>query len=127
MQYIKQSTKNFDTTCKNLEASIEKSNFGVLHIHDMKATMAKKDVELGQSCKVYEICNPHLAKEVLTIDMSANMLLPCRISVYTENNETVIGMVNPTELMKVSTQASVLHEPALLVENKLQELINNSL
>ena len=126
MKYIVKSLKKLKDARISLEKSIESSEFGILHIHNIEQTMQNKGVDLGESCCVYEICNPHLAKEVLDIDMSANMLLPCRISVYTEKGSTKIGMVNPTALMNNSMQADSLKKPALLVEEKLQAIINQS-
>ena len=127
MQYVSETTKNINDACQSFEEIIELSDFGILHVHDMEETMQKKGVSLGESCRVYEICNPHLAKEILSVDMSANMLLPCRISIYTENNSTKIGMVNPTQLIKASARAETLMAPALIVEEKLQALIKTSI
>ena len=39
-----------------------------------------------------------LAK-VLATDMRLNMALPCRISVYTENAETKIGLIKPEQML----------------------------
>ncbi len=127
MQYVSETTKNINEVCQSFEEIIELSDFGILHVHNMEETMQKKGVTLGESCRVYEICNPHLAKEILSVDMSANMLLPCRISIYTENNSTKVGMVNPTQLIKASSKAETLMAPALIEEEKLQQLINQSI
>ena len=126
MQYVVETVKNLEEACLSLEKTIDSSDFGILHMHNMEKTMYNKGVKLGESCCVYEICNPHLAKKVLDIDMSANMLLPCRISIYTEKGITKIGMINPSSLMQSSLKAHLLLEPALFVEEKLQSIINAS-
>jgi len=126
MKYVIETDKNLEEACLSLEKTIDSSDFGILHMHNMEETMQNKGVILGESCCVYEICNPHLAKKVLDIDMSANMLLPCRVSVYTEKGKTKIGMVNPSSLMQSSLKADLLEEPALFVEAKLQAIINAS-
>ncbi|MDF1880197.1 DUF302 domain-containing protein, partial [Sulfurimonas sp. MAG313] len=58
---------------KDLESNIAEYGFGVLHIHNLEETMSKKGLVLGEACKIYEICNPKLAKEVLSKDMDMNM------------------------------------------------------
>jgi len=126
MQYIVTSKKTVKEVASRLEENIKANGFGVLHIHNLEETMQKKGVLLGEACLVYEVCNPKLAKEVLSEDMSMNMVLPCRISIYTEKGETKIGMINPSTLMKESSHATALKEVALLVEEKSKEIINLS-
>ncbi len=44
---------------------MEKHKFGVLHIHDLQATMKKKGVDFPHACQVLEVCNPHHAARIL--------------------------------------------------------------
>ena len=126
MQYIKESQKNIDEVTKNLEENIQNAGFGILHIHNLAQTMHNKGVELGEECRIYEICNPKLAKEVLSEDMSINMVLPCRISVYSDKGITKIGMINPSTLLQESTHGEKLQRVAKEVEEKAQNIINLS-
>ena len=126
MQYIKESQKNIDEVTKNLEENIQASGFGILHIHNLAQTMQNKGIELGEECRIYEICNPKLAKEVLSEDMSINMVLPCRISVYSDKGVTKIGMINPSTLLQESTHSEKLQRVATEVEEKAQNIINLS-
>ena len=126
MQYIVDSTKSIDEVAKSLEDNIKANGFGVLHVHNLEETMHNKGVELGEACRIYEICNPKLAKEVLSEDMSMNMVLPCRISVYTENGTTKIGMINPSTLMHESSHEEALKNLACEVEQKAKEMINQA-
>jgi uncharacterized protein (DUF302 family) len=126
MQYIVESSKSIEEVAQKLEENIKANGFGVLHIHNLEETMHNKGIELGEACRIYEICNPKLAKEVMSEDMSMNMVLPCRISVYTDKGITKIGMINPSTLMKESSHADKLKDVALVVEKKAQEMINQS-
>jgi len=126
VQYIIESKKNIEEVAKSLEENIQKAGFGILHMHNLEETMRNKGVELGEACRIYEICNPKLAKEVLSIDMSMNMVLPCRISVYTENKITKIGMINPSTLMQESKHVQELLLLADIVESQAKEIINLS-
>jgi len=126
MHYIIESQKNIDEVAKRLVNNIQKNGFGVLHVHNLEETMNNKGVELGESCLIYEICNPLIAKEVLSEDMSMNMVLPCRISLYTDQGETRIGMITPSTLMHESSHEEELKKIALTVEEKIKKIINIS-
>lgn len=77
MKYIVETGKSPQQAAEDLEASVKRNDFGVLHIHDLKQTLKKKGFELPNKCRIFEIYNPKLALEVLTDDMSMNMELPC--------------------------------------------------
>jgi len=126
MQYIVESKKSIEDVASQLEKNIKAQGFGILHMHNLEETMHNKGVELGEACRIYEICNPKLAKEVLRIDMSMNMVLPCRISVYTQDGITKIGMINPSTLMQESKHSQELLLMADIVEAKAKEMINLS-
>lgn len=126
MQYIVESRKNIDEVVVSLEHNIKERGFGILHIHDLEETMRTKGINLGEFCRIYEVCNPKIAEQVLNEDMSMNMVLPCRISVYTDKGVTKIGMINPSTLIHESSHEDELKEIAKHVEEKVKTIINLS-
>ena len=106
--YIVDSDKTVEQASTDLEAAVANNGFGVLHIHDLGATLRKKGVECEEECRVFEVCSPVHAGKVLASDMRLNMALPCRISVYTEKDQTRIGMIKPGGML-----ASLSSDPAL--------------
>jgi len=98
MKYIVETEKTVEQAVFDLQEAVKKHNFGILHIHNLQETLRKKGVDFPNECQILEICNPQKAKEVLTDDMSMNMVLPCRISVYSEEGKTKIGMIKPKAL-----------------------------
>jgi uncharacterized protein (DUF302 family) len=82
-----------------LEAAAKKNGMGVLTIHNLKETMAKKGVELSGECLIYEVCNPVQAKRVLEANPSISTALPCRIAIVEEGNQTKISTIKPTALL----------------------------
>jgi uncharacterized protein (DUF302 family) len=99
MLYIVESKKSLDQLAKDLEAAVARHQFGVLGVHDLKAAMAKKGVEFGRECRVFEVCNPHQARKVLEANLEISTALPCRISVYEEGGVTKLATVKPTALL----------------------------
>ena len=86
-------------TAAALQAAVQANHFGVMQIHNLKETMAKKGVEFAPECLIFEVCQPQQAKNVLEQDMSVSTALPCRISVYEEAGKTVLATLKPTTLL----------------------------
>jgi uncharacterized protein (DUF302 family) len=82
-----------------LQASVVANRFGVMQVHNLKETMAKKGVELAGECLIFEVCQPQQAKKVLDQNMSVSTALPCRISVYEESGKTVLATLKPSTLL----------------------------
>jgi uncharacterized protein (DUF302 family) len=126
MYYQVESHKTFEQAVVDLEASVKNHKFGVLHIHDLGATLRSKGIEFKEECKVLEVCNPVQAAKVLAIDMRLNMALPCRISVFTENNKTLIGMIEPAKMLALLSTDEALSEIAKEVEHQLVQMIEEA-
>ena len=82
-----------------LQTAVQANHFGVMQIHNLKETMAKKGVEFATECLIFEVCQPQQAKNVLEQDMSVSTALPCRISIYEEGGKTVLATLKPTTLL----------------------------
>jgi uncharacterized protein (DUF302 family) len=108
MYHIVETDKDFEQACRDLEAAVQRHQFGVLHVHDLGATLRGKGIDFAEECRVLEVCNPAQAAKVLAADMRLNMALPCRISVYTEGGRTFIGLIKPLPML-----SSLSDDPAL--------------
>jgi len=60
-----ESKKNLIQVCQDLEKAVVANKFGVMTIHNLNETMAKKGVPFDRPCRIFEVCNPHQAKKVL--------------------------------------------------------------
>lgn len=124
MYYIVDSDKSFDQASADLEAAVKGHGFGVLHVHDLGATLRGKGIAFAESCKVFEVCNPVQAARVLATDMRLNMALPCRISVYTEQGRTRIGLIRPEAILSPLSADPALAEVAKEVEAKIIAMVD---
>ena len=97
--HIVESKKPLEQVAKDLEEAVARHKFGVLGIHDLKATMAKKGVEFARECRIFEVCNPHQAKKVLEANLEISTALPCRISVYEESGVTKLATIKPSAML----------------------------
>ena len=82
-----------------LQAAVQANHFGVMQMHNLKETMAKKGVEFDHECLIFEVCQPQQAKKVLDENMNVSTALPCRISIYEEGGKTVLATLKPTTLL----------------------------
>ncbi|MGB4361970.1 MAG: DUF302 domain-containing protein [Rhodoferax sp.] len=126
MYYIVPTDKTFNQASTDLEAAVQRHGFGVLHVHDLGATLRGKGIEFEEECKVFEVCNPAQAAKVLSVDMRLNMALPCRISVFTEKGMTRIGMIRPVPMLTVLSQDAALVQLAEEVEEKILQMIDET-
>ena len=101
MLYITETTKDFETAVKDLEAAVKRHQYGVLHIHDLQKTLKEKGIDFPHQVRILEVCNPQRASRVLTAYMPVNLALPCRISVFEEEGKIKIGMIKPTFLLSI--------------------------
>ena len=79
MKYIVETEKTVEQAVEDLKQAVINNKFGILHVHDLKATLNKKGVDFVNECRIFEICNPEQANAVLANDMSLNMALPSAI------------------------------------------------
>lgn len=99
MVYRRQTTGDIDAIGRRLEEAIKAHKFGILGVIDLQAKMREKGVELKNPCRIYEVCNPHLAKQVLEKEMTISTALPCRISLYREGDKVTIATLRPTQTL----------------------------
>ena len=126
MYHIVESNKTFEQAVTDLEAAVKANQFGVLHIHDLGNTLRSKGMDFAEQCRVFEVCNPVQASKVLSTDMRLNMALPCRISVYTEQGKTKIGMIKPVPMLAALSQDASLAQVAKEVEASVRKMMDEA-
>ena len=93
------SRKSLDQVCQDLERAVIANKFGVMTVHNLNETMAKKGVQFDRPCRIFEVCKPHQAKKVLEKNIDISTFLPCRISVFPGGDQVVLATLKPTELI----------------------------
>lgn len=126
MYYIVETDKSFELAAADLESAVKNHGYGVLHIHDLGGTLRSKGLAFTNECKIFEVCNPSQAAKVLSIDMRLNMALPCRISVFTEQGKTSIGLIKPVQMLSALSQDASLIQVAKEVEEKTMQMIDEA-
>ena len=118
------SGKTVSETAAALQAAVQANHFGVMQVHNLKETMAKKGVEFARECLIFEVCQPQQAKKVLDQNMSVSTALPCRISIYTEDGKTILASLKPTALLAMFNTPQ-LKGVAQEVEDTIVKIMND--
>ena len=126
MYYIVETDKSFEQACIDLENLVTRYNFAVLHVHDLGKTLRAKGITFEQQCKIFEVCNPRQAANVLAADMRLNMALPCRISVYSDQGKTKIGLIKPGNTLSTLSDNPALVTISEQVESKIIQMVDEA-
>ncbi len=122
MQYMEVTNKSVQEVIDSLKEVTAKYKYGIQHIHNVKETLNSKGIDLGNECQIVDICNPIVAQKFLSEDMSLSIIMPCKISVYTQDGDTMIAMNSLVQL--VDDINPDLIELAQEVQEQLLEIID---
>ncbi len=125
--YIQDSHLSIDEVIEKIKEAVPNNKFGILHSYDIKQTLENKGYELAEKCHVFEICNPKVAKDILDKDMSLATVLPCRISVYTQDGVTKVGLALPSKHISQLSDADGLSALVNPVETSLINIVDQSI
>ncbi len=101
--------------------ALKAEGFGVLTEIDVKATMKKKlDVDFRRYV-ILGACNPPLAHQALSASLDIGLLLPCNVIVYEEGEGSVVSLVDPMSMMRM-TGVEGLDEMAQEARQRLERV-----
>lgn len=119
---VVETSKPIDEACQALERAVAEHHFGVMHVHNVRQTLANKGVQFDREVRIFDICNPHRAKQVLEKDPLMSAALPCAISVFSEGEKTKFAFIRPTVMLGLFGSAD-LASMAEEVERTVTEII----
>lgn len=117
--------KSIDDAISDLSENLKEIGFGVLETLDFKKILTEKGLEFADNYKLMEVCNPHLAKQVLEANPDLGLLLPCTIAVYQKDDENFISLARPTSLLSMASDEN-LKISGEDIENGLIKIIENT-
>ena len=125
MLFTLSTDKTVTAAAAALQAAVQANHFGVMQVHNLTETMAKKGVEFAHECLIFEVCQPQQAKKVLEQNMGVSTALPCRISVYEEGGKTILATLKPTALLGIFNVPE-LAQVAQEVEKTILKIISEA-
>lgn len=125
MLVIFPTKKTVAEAAEALHAAVQANRFGVMQVHNLRETMVKKGVSFDHECLIFEVCQPQQAKKVLDANMAVSTALPCRISIYEQNGETMLAALKPTSLLALF-KTPQLDEVAREVETQMAKMMQEA-
>lgn len=122
----KTSPHDLETTCNRLTDAVKEAGFGVLHVHDIHATLNSKGIPFEPACRVFEVCNPKRAAEVLNVQMNLANALPCRIAVTEQDGKIMVSTIGPTSILSTLSDDSGLMAVAKSVEDAMLGMVDKA-
>lgn len=126
MYYIVESDKSFYEASTDLEAVILRLGFAILHVHDLGESLSSKGGDFDDDCKIFEVGSAQPTRRLLGRDLRLSMALPFRISVYTDNGATKIGLLRPLEMLAALSADAALAPVAAEIEEKLIQMVDEA-
>lgn len=123
--YEKQTNQSVPDAIKELESTLKEKGFGILWQLNFKDKIQEKGLEFKEDFVVLEVCNPKIAKEVLDKNIHVGYILPCKMVVRSEGENTYIGMASPEVL--IGLISSELKDLAKEVETTIKSAIEASI
>lgn len=124
MKYSITSNKSVQEVVSAFIKNAESKDFGVTNITNLNSTYSLKGASLPNNCQILDISNPHHALNLLSTSMDMSMILPSKVFIYSENNQTVISMIKLKQFYRRFTNK--LEGVGNKVEKEMIEIVKSS-
>lgn len=124
--YIVESSKSFYEATFDLPPVVQRLGFVILNVQDTGEMLRRKEIDLDEECQVFDVCNYRQMEKILAIDIRLALTLPWRITVFTEDGATKLGIVRPASLTERLDENPVLARVLAEVEEKLIQIVDET-
>jgi uncharacterized protein (DUF302 family) len=126
MFYIVESDKSFYEASVDLEEVILRLGFSVLQIHDSGDNLRSRGLDCDEEAKSFVVDSARLTERLLALDMRLSLALPWRISVFTEEGATKIGLLRPPPALAVLSAHAAVARLAHELEERLVQIVDEA-
>lgn len=107
-----------------LQENLKVKGYGILSTIDVQKILKEKNDQDIEPYLILDVCNPKHAGNAIGLHKDVGLVLPCKISVYSEKGMTRVSLLRPTEAIRMTGFAD-LGDLAESVENDLQKTIKS--
>ncbi len=123
MALSKTINKPLDQARTAITESLSKSGFGVLTEIDVAATLKSKINVDREPLVILGACNPHLANEALTADVSFALWMPCNVVLQKQGDQTKISIIDPHEIISDESMKPLADKAEKLLAEALDRTV----
>lgn len=102
MIYTTTTSRSIETIKDELEAKAKEVGFGVLNSYEFKKILENKGFPIEKDITVFELCNPPGAQQALSEIAAISVYLPCRLSIYEENDVTTLATIGIEDILNAT-------------------------
>ena len=121
--YIVETKKSFDDAVVSVLKAVDKFNWTLFNIYDVKERLAAKGFEQS-SLKIIEICSVKHANKLLNKNRLISLCMPCKIYVLEENEKVKIVGMKPTMITNFFPE--IKQEEVEEIEKDIKDIIDSA-
>jgi uncharacterized protein (DUF302 family) len=125
MIYKHETKHSISAIKEQMTSKAKEYGFGVLKEYNFKDLLQEKGFPIERDITVFELCNPSGAQAILGLHPEVSIFLPCRISIYDNNGQTVISTIGMEDIVHNFNLEETLKSHMTGLFSKLQALINS--
>ncbi len=99
MAFVVVVQEPYEQVVDRVRAALKEEGFGVLTEIDVKATLKEKLDEDFRPYIILGACNPPLAHRALSADAKVGVMLPCNVTVESNDGKSTVCIANPSAMM----------------------------
>jgi uncharacterized protein (DUF302 family) len=122
--YTVGTTKSFEAAVEAVEELVTEQGYLVVDTYEGDVPRAAEGPR-QDSLRVIEVCNARHVSEILKRDVSAALMLPCPIVVYTNSGKTFISTMRPAAFIEFSP-GSGLERVASQMETAFLQIVRQA-
>ncbi|NLO07044.1 MAG: DUF302 domain-containing protein [candidate division WS1 bacterium] len=122
LDYTIKSDRSFDEAVDAVVAAAPEYGFGVQHVHDLQAALAKQGLQ-REPLKLIGLCNARHAHAVLNRDIRVALMLPCPVAVYEQDGEVYVSTMHASMMSEMFPEAHI-DDVAAEVEDALVAMVD---
>lgn len=122
--YTVGTTKSFEAAVEDVEELVALQGYLVVDSYEGEISKTSA-AQRRDPLKIIEVCFARDVNEVLKRDVSAALMLPCPIVIYTNGGKTFIGAMRPAAFTEFSP-GSGLEQVARQMETAFLQIVNEA-
>ncbi len=119
------SEKKASHIASKMQDACNVHDFALLKEYIYHEIMESKGFPIKRNVFIYEVCQAKMASKILTTNPEFSIFMPCRISVYEQDDQTIISTMNMELLLKIFEENKEMYQEATSLFDTLKDIVNS--
>ncbi len=122
-EYTRSVNRPYEHVLAAVKEAAQAQGFRVSNVHNIAASL-KKDGIQREPYSTVEVCNSKIAAQVLEAEPLLGSVMPCRIAVFKNGDQTTVSMIRPSKLMSMFPPHPEVVKAASEVERSMEAIVD---